>query len=141
MTLASGETQRQSVLAVFIGNERSLGGNFIPCPDARPDDGRVDICTILAGTGARYLDLFRQVLSGQHVQDRAVSYLQTENPFELAFSGATPLLVDGDIKCASHHYFVDVLPGRFRIVTPAPIAGSRGPGAGPTGGKTASDDC
>ena len=130
LRLTGGETRRESVIAVFLGNERSLGGNFIPCPQALLDDGRLDICTIRAGGDTPYLQLFRRVLGGDHLRDPAVSYLQTAKPLELAFSRATPLLVDGDIKCSSRHYFVDVVPGRFRIVAPTSAEASPDPDDG-----------
>src|SRR5678816_4908666 len=55
------ETLEERVIAIFIGNERSLGGEFQPCPKARIDDGLMDLCFVRAGTGESYLRLFRSV--------------------------------------------------------------------------------
>jgi diacylglycerol kinase (ATP) len=114
-----GEHLEESVFAVFIGNERSLGGNFHPCPKAVPDDGQLDICMIRAGTGEAYLRVFRRVARGAHLDlERTVVYRQTPGPVEIDLSSPLPLLADGDLWVRSDRYRLEVLPRRFRIVVP-----------------------
>ena len=108
---------RETALAVVIGNERSTGGDFIPCPQAAPDDGMIDVCLVKAGTGASYLSLFRSVAKGTHVgKYEAVWYRQTEGPLEIELAEASPLLVDGDLPLTSDRYQFHLLPGRLKTV-------------------------
>ncbi len=110
---------RETVLAVFINNERSLGGNFIPCPAARVDDGALDLCLIRARTGASYLRLFSSIARGEHLAfTDAVVPVQSAGPVTLRFSAPTPLLVDGDICAESDSYTLEVVPARFRFLVP-----------------------
>jgi len=108
----------ERAFAVFVGNERTLGGGFVPCPRAEFDDGRVDLCIVRAGTGASYLGLFRRVLRGTHLDlADTVIYHQTRGPVELELSAPAGFLADGDIWIESDRYRLTVLPGRFAIVT------------------------
>ena len=107
------------LFAIFLGNERSLGGNFLPCPRASVDDGAMDLCLVRAGTGASYLDLFRRIARGDHLSlERTVEYRQTPGPLEIRISEASPLLIDGDIKGNEALYRVEMLPGRFEVIVP-----------------------
>ena len=113
-----GEELRETVFAVFLGNERSLGGNFIPCPRARVDDGAMDLCMVRAGTGEAYLKLFRRIVRGEHLAlEKSIIYRQTRGPVEIELSAPSALLADGDLWVKSRKYRFEVLPGRFRVVT------------------------
>jgi diacylglycerol kinase (ATP) len=113
-----GETLEEKAFAVFIGNERSLGGNFFPCPRAEVDDGKLDLCLVRAGTGASYLDLFRRIARGDHLAlERTVVYRQTAGPLEIDLSEPTPLLVDGDLWVTSDRFVLRVLRHRFQAIT------------------------
>ncbi len=117
--VVDGEARAETLLALFVGNERSLGGSFIPCPRALPDDGKLDLCLVRAGTGANYWRLFAEVAGGEHLSnERVVRYLQFEKRLELEFSSPTPVLVDGDIRETSDRFGIDVLPQRFPVVAP-----------------------
>jgi diacylglycerol kinase (ATP) len=116
--LGGGEILEEEVLAVFIGNEKSLGGNFHPCPLARMDDGALDLCLVRAGTGESYLRLFGRIMRGEHLAiERAIIYRQTPGPVEIALSEPSPLLADGDLWVESSSYRLEVLPGRLEVVT------------------------
>ena len=73
LEFADGETIEETAMALFIGNERSLGGDFVPCPEAQVDDGQLDFCMVRAGTGASYLRLFQKVSRGEHLGDDSIS--------------------------------------------------------------------
>ncbi|HVR74863.1 MAG TPA: diacylglycerol kinase family protein [Planctomycetota bacterium] len=111
------EVLRETVFAIFIGNERSLGGNFLPCPRAELDDGMFDICFVRAGTGARYLKLFRAVARGEHLEMRdTVLYRQTPGPVALNLSAPGSFLADGDIHVTDRAFRLEVLPGRLEVI-------------------------
>ena len=112
-----GELMEEPALALLLCNEKSLGGNFFPCPLARVNDGLLDICLIRAGTGMGHLELFRRIAKGTHLPlEAAVVYRQTRGPVEVELSAPAPLLVDGDLWVKSSRYRFEVLPGRFQVV-------------------------
>jgi diacylglycerol kinase (ATP) len=112
------ERLRETVFAIFIGNERSLGGNFQPCPRAAVDDGLLDLCFVRAGTGAGYLKLFRSVIRGEHLaMERTVVYRQTRGPVEIELSEPSLLLADGDLWLKDRKFRLEVLPRRFHVIT------------------------
>jgi diacylglycerol kinase family enzyme len=113
-----GETIDEKTFAVFIGNERSLGGNFFPCPRAEVDDGKLDLCLVRAGTGASYFDLFRRIARGDHLAlERTVVYRQTPGPLEIGLSKPSPFLADGDLWVTSNRFVLRMLRHRFEVIT------------------------
>ena len=105
------------MLAVFLGNEPTLGGDFVPCPMAQLDDGKLDICLIRHDADTPYLQLFRAMAAGAHLEyTRHVWYGQTSGELKLEFDREIPILVDGDLKTAARSYRLEVLPDRFAIV-------------------------
>lgn len=112
-----GETIEEQVIALFIGNEGTLGGDFIPCPRAEMDDGKLDICLVRAGTGHSYLRLFARVARGDHLDlEDCVVYRQTAQPVDLHLSETSPLLADGDLWVSSDRYHLEVLRHRLEVV-------------------------
>jgi len=111
------ETLEERVIAIFIGNERSLGGEFQPCPKARIDDGLMDLCFVRAGTGESYLRLFRSVMRGEHLAfERTVVYRQTRGPVEIRLSQSRELLADGDLWVRDQRFRLEISAGRFRVI-------------------------
>jgi len=112
-----GEDLEGEILAVFIGNEASIGGGFQPCPSASVDDGLMDLCIIRAGTGDSYWSLFRAAIRGEHVSmESAVEYRQTPGPLELHFSEPTPILADGDMGPSARSFRLELIPGGVAVV-------------------------
>ncbi len=113
-----GETLKETVFAVFIGNERSLGGNFHPCPKATLDDGQVDLCLVRAGTGESYLKLFQKIVKGEHLGlEETIVYRQTRGPVELRLSDSSELLADGDLWLKDRAIRLEVVPRRFQVLS------------------------
>jgi diacylglycerol kinase (ATP) len=116
---AAPEVLEETVLALFIHNERTIGGGFVPCPEARVDDGLLDLCTVRAGTGTSYLRIFRAIARGEHLRlSEAVACRQTPGPVELVFSQPTPLVSDGDVWLEDERYLIELLPGLFAVSVP-----------------------
>ena len=94
-----GEPFEEAVFAIFIGNERSLGGNFHPCPLAEVDDGQLDLCFVRAGTGQGYLELFRALTRGEHLAlNETIVYRQTRGPWSwssLCLALSLPTAISG----------------------------------------------
>ena len=117
LRLPNGECLKETVLAIFLGNERSLGGNFVPCPKAELDDGQLDICMVRAGIRVPYLKTFQRVGRGEHLDmTEAVVYRQSEGPLELALSEEAGLLADGDLWVRSDSFRFEVLPKSVEVM-------------------------
>ncbi|MBN1444240.1 MAG: hypothetical protein JXA90_16125 [Planctomycetes bacterium] len=115
------EAIEDDALAIFIGNERSLGGEFHPCPRARPDDGRLDLCIVRSCAAEPYLRIFAAIARGEHLDlGPSIVYRQSEGPLEMRLSAPSPLLADGDLWVESDAYRMEVCPGRLRVVIPGP---------------------
>jgi diacylglycerol kinase (ATP) len=74
-------------VAVFVGNGRYYGGKFCLFPQAKIDDGLLDVCVF---EKCGYLDLLRYgpgILCGTHTRLKGVHYFQTQ---ELVCNGAEP---------------------------------------------------
>ncbi len=121
LELPGGASSDENIVAAFVGNERSLGGKFFPCPGARLDDGKADICYVRADADS-FLAVFRAISRGEHLDRPEIAYHQTHGPVQLRLDRPAPLLVDGDVWLSADHFRVEVLPSRFAIVVPEPSA-------------------
>ncbi|MFN0059906.1 MAG: diacylglycerol/lipid kinase family protein [Planctomycetota bacterium] len=122
-------SRRESAMALFINNERSLGGNFIPCPAARIDDGAFDYCLVRTTRVRDYAHIFSRVIKGTHVElTTVVACAQSAAPVRFQFSTPLTLLVDGDLHKGVHGIEVRVIPGCFRV-----RRASKKSSAGPSG--------
>lgn len=75
-------------MAVFVGNGRYYGGKFRLFPQAKLDDGLLDVCVFET---CGYLDLLRYgqgILRGKHTKLRGVHYFQAK---EFSCNGPEPV--------------------------------------------------
>lgn len=114
------ELLEEHVFGVFLNNERSVGGNFIPAPLARIDDGLMDLCWARARPGQSYLELLRRFRHGTQLElEAAVGYRQTAGPLTLRLGEPSTLMVDGDLPVrACRVLSLEVLPSRFEMIVP-----------------------
>lgn len=105
------------VLAMFIQNEARTGGNLVPCPLARVDDGLMDICIFRAATGYSYMKLLGKLGKGRHLEEEeVVSYYQSKGPLQVSLSFSHPFSADGDIWLESDEFEFAIDPRRFEIL-------------------------
>jgi YegS/Rv2252/BmrU family lipid kinase len=105
--------------AVLIGNGQRYGGSFRLFPQARLDDGRLDVCVFGQVTLARVLRYGWGVLRAAHVRQAGVQYFQAA-AFECRAN--VPLELDGEDAGDAPVRF-SVLPDALRVITP-PRSGS-----------------
>ena len=111
--MVAGKVRARGV-AVLVGNGRFFGGSFRLFPQARLDDGLLDVC-VFERIG--WLDLLRfgpGILSGRHIRQRGVQYFQAA---ELECRAAAPLELDGEDVGNTPMKF-KVLSGALRVVVP-----------------------
>jgi len=107
----------ENAVALFFGNEKSLGGDFIPCPHAEVDDGKLDICILRCPSQRSYLKLMGHVAHGRHLAiEDLVVYRQTVGPVDVDLETRTPFLGDGDLWIESDHYHLEVMSSALQIV-------------------------
>jgi len=88
-----GAAPRPTILAA-VANAPVFGGGMRIAPHANLDDGKLDVCTVLAMQRAKLFCLFPTVYFGRHLGFREVEYTQTEtarieteHPFDVYADG------------------------------------------------------
>lgn len=104
-------------IALGIGNGRQAGGGQALCPDARIDDGRLDLTVVpeLAGEVAGTLGAL--ITGGQRAALERVA-VRVQLPW-VEIDAAEPLTLnlDGEPE-TSRHFRIDCVPGRLRMHLP-----------------------
>jgi len=103
------------VLLASTLNTRSYGSGMPAAPDARIDDGRLELLRAQAMGRAGVLTLLPRLLRGTHLGDPRVS-LQTFQTLQVQAQDLVPLAVDGEYLGAFSRFAVRVLPGRLPVV-------------------------
>jgi len=100
---------------VVCCNSRGTGGAMTMAPDARPDDGLLDVVT---AEGAGRLELLRllatKLRQGLHVRHPRVLVRKAAR-VEIGASGPSPLLIDGEIM-GQAPVRLEVLPRALRVL-------------------------
>ena len=101
-------------MLVAFANTPTFGGGIRIAPDARLDDGRLEVCVVEAMGKVRLLRLFPSVFSGRHLSLAEVKYFQagrlrieTEKPAEV--------YADGEYVCSTP-VEVTVVGGALRVI-------------------------
>jgi YegS/Rv2252/BmrU family lipid kinase len=102
--------------SVAVCNSGVFGGGMYLAPDARLDDGLLDVVTIAAQPRFAYLRGLPRVFKGTHLHDPAVTLVQCR---EVTFAAERPFTAyaDGD-PVAELPVTVRALPGALRVVAP-----------------------
>lgn len=80
---------------VSICNLPSYGGGLLICPQAKADDGQLDVCVVHGCSRLQLLRLFPTVLKGRHVALPFVSMLRGRSA-AVSFAEARPAIGDGE---------------------------------------------
>ncbi|EPH05637.1 hypothetical protein HMPREF1531_01066 [Propionibacterium sp. oral taxon 192 str. F0372] len=126
---ARSPVKRRSVL-VMVGNTHSLKGGLVLFPDARPDDGQIDLVTAtpyIPGAWARVLGVLlrsRYLRRRARAESRAVQF-DAGRRITLSFDKPMPWEVDGDTIGTGKIFEFSVHPGVLHVVTPLHHLGLR----------------
>ena len=85
-------------VVVAFANASTYGGGARIAPDARLDDGKLDICVVGSMAKARLLRLFPSVYSGRHLSLPEVQYFQAER-LRLETERPMDVYADGEYVC------------------------------------------
>ena len=114
---ADGEEHTYRVLMLVAGNTRKYAGITSITPEARADDGFLDL-RIYRGRGTG--DILRHALAtllGRHRKSKKVSYRRVKK-VTLEWEAAVPVQLDGD-ACAESPTEITVAPGALCVAVPA----------------------
>jgi len=116
LTLDGRLLETEGVL-VSLGNNVSLGGGMRITPDAKLDDGLLDVMVVKPLGRAAFLRIFPRVFKGTHVSDPRVTILR---------SRAVRIEADGIVAYGDGERIgplpieVEVVPGAVRVLAPDP---------------------
>jgi diacylglycerol kinase (ATP) len=84
------------IMFAAVTNTRSYAGGFRVCPDARLDDGRLDVCIVGAAGRGRLLRKFPRIFRGTHAALPEV--VMAQSPWVTIESDAPlPVALDGEL--------------------------------------------
>ena len=111
----AASTWRGRVLLASTLNTRSYGSGMPAAPQARIDDGRLELLRAQALGRAGVLTLLPRLLRGTHLSDPRVS-LQSFQTMQVQAEDPVPLAVDGEFLGEFNRFAVRVLPGGLSVV-------------------------
>ena len=116
LQLDGGEAYSQSTAMTAVMNGRSFGGSFQVCPEARADDGELDLL-IADGVGRlAILGLVPRIMRGTHAGDPRLKLARARR---VLIESDAPLLVEADGEIAfedAQRLEIEVLPGALRVL-------------------------
>jgi YegS/Rv2252/BmrU family lipid kinase len=106
---------QQALTLITIANGPRAGGGFFLTPDARIDDGWLDICVAAPVGRLEILWLLPKTLNGTHVHARQITMLRGKRVVVEGARGL-PGHMDGEVLCtAGRHIEFEILPGRLKV--------------------------
>ena len=93
----NGEKIRQDNVFVEISNSRYTGTSFLIAPDAKIDDGLLDVTLLSSLPRRRLLRLFPTIYSGRHVEYEEISTWQAQH-IRIHAPGGRLLAPDGEFR-------------------------------------------
>lgn len=111
----NGRGQRHPITLLTVANGIRAGGGFYLTPDAKMDDGLLDICYARQLSRLSLLNLLPRTFNGTHIHHPAVTIARAERVEVLVKTGI-PGHIDGEILClAGRHFDFEVIPRALRI--------------------------
>lgn len=104
-------------LLVAVANNTSFGGGMLITPDARLDDGLLDVFVVQPMSRVAFLRIFPRVFKGTHVTDPRVS-IRRASRIRIEAEGVVAY-ADGE-RVSPLPVEVEVVPGALRVFAPPP---------------------
>ncbi|HET6189594.1 MAG TPA: diacylglycerol kinase family protein, partial [Trebonia sp.] len=115
--LDSGAPVERTARSVVVGNSGLLPGGFSLLPDARPDDGLLDVGVLAPHGPLGWPRLATRVLARSHHEDRMLERFQARK-VEISATTSLPREVDGELVAASRSLTVTVVPSALTVRMP-----------------------
>lgn len=85
----------QAPALAMVGNVREYGTGFAILPDARPDDGLLDVCVMPCSSRGKLIRLFLAAMAGEHIGWEGVVYTKGKK-IRIDSPDRVPVQVDGE---------------------------------------------
>ena len=115
--LDGGAPVERTARSVVVGNSGLLPGGFSLLPDARPDDGLLDVGVLAPHGPLGWPRLAARVLARSHHEDGMLERFQARK-VEISATAPLPREVDGELVAASHSLTVTVVPSALTVRMP-----------------------
>lgn len=119
VTLDGGAPFVREARSVVVGNSGLLPGGFSLLPEARLDDGMLDVGVLAPRGPFGWTRLAARVLSRSHRQDRMLERFQARR-VEITTTAMLPREVDGELVTAGRSMTVSVQAGALTVRAPRP---------------------
>jgi YegS/Rv2252/BmrU family lipid kinase len=120
-----GEPLTRRARCVTVGNSGALPGGFAIMPDARPDDGRLDVVVLAPAGLLGWVDVGYRVALGSRRDDDQLERYQARTVQIAAEGPGLPCQLDGEIVGTSTLLSVHVLPAALLVRVPDASTASR----------------
>ncbi len=106
--------------SVVVGNAGLLPGGFRLLPDARLDDGQLDVCVLAPSSLLDWGVVARRVLTASRRDDRRLTRYRASR-VEIRADRDLPRQVDGEVLAPGRELTVTVLPRALLVRVPGPV--------------------
>jgi diacylglycerol kinase (ATP) len=111
-----GQPLETSAMLVSVGNNVSLGGGMKVTPDAKIDDGMLDVLVVQPLSRIQFLRIFPRVFKGTHLSDPRVAIHRVRS---IRIESAVAVVYADGERIGPAPVDVTVVPGALRIFAPA----------------------
>jgi diacylglycerol kinase (ATP) len=108
---------KRSALLVAVGNAHRYGKGIKVTPQAKLDDGLLDVCLVASMSRLKLLPILPTVFFGAHVQFKEVEQFQTRTLL-LETDRPLDLYADGEYICQTP-VEISLLPKALKVIVPA----------------------
>jgi diacylglycerol kinase family enzyme len=115
--LDDGAPIERAARSVVAGNSGLLPGGFSLLPDARLDDGLLDVGVLAPHGPFGWTRLATRVLTHSQREDRMLERFKARK-VEITAESVLPREVDGEVETASHSLTVTIAPGALTVRMP-----------------------
>ena len=115
--LDDGAPVEREARSVVVGNSGLLPGGFTLLPDARVDDGMLDVGVLAPHGPLGWPRVATRVLARSQHQDRMLERVQARK-VEISATASLPREVDGELVAAGHSLTVTVVPSALTVRMP-----------------------
>ena len=117
ITLDNRRPRRRNAMICAIGNVGKLAGNLTLLPDARPDDGRLDVYVASPHRLSHWLRAFLRLITRRPRADDHVDQWQATH-VEVRLSHPDPYQLDGDVMEDCSSLRAEVRTGALTVCVP-----------------------
>ncbi|MDP9028766.1 MAG: diacylglycerol kinase [Actinomycetota bacterium] len=112
-----GKTTKVAANMVSLGNGVSIGGGMLITPDAKMDDGLLDVLIVRPLSRINFLRIFPSVFKGTHVNRAEVSI---ERAKHVRIEGDGVVITGDGESVGPAPVDVELVPGALRVLAPLP---------------------